>query len=96
MAAELINREGLNRVIVARHGFSAGELSECSRVSKRMGVVMSREIDVAAGDFEVLFNTGYGMHLLDLRPVGFSRRRQAKAIMHERYMIACAFPDSKT
>jgi len=71
--AEAINREGLNRIIVARNGFTAAELSHCSRVSKRMGILMSREIDPAEDDVEVLFNTLHGMHLLDLRPVRFAR-----------------------
>jgi exopolysaccharide biosynthesis polyprenyl glycosylphosphotransferase len=71
--AGLINREALDRVIVARNGFTGAELSHCSRVSKRMGVVMSRELERTEEDEDVRFNIVSRMHLMDLRPAGFGR-----------------------
>jgi len=75
--AEMINREHLDRIIIAGNVPDA-EIDECCRVSKRMGVIVSRAISTApiADDARIEFAVLYGMHVLDLRPVRFTRRQE--------------------
>jgi lipopolysaccharide/colanic/teichoic acid biosynthesis glycosyltransferase len=74
----MINREHLGRIIIAGP-VSDEEIDECCRVSKRMGVIVSRAISTpvaVAEDARIEFAILYGMHVLDLRPVAFTRTQE--------------------
>jgi exopolysaccharide biosynthesis polyprenyl glycosylphosphotransferase len=74
--AETINREHLSRIIISSH-VPEEDVDECCRVAKRMGVIVSRTIHApVTDDARIEFTTLYGMHLLELRPVAFTRRQQ--------------------
>ncbi len=45
--AEVINREHLNRIILLNGSISRGELDECNKVFKRMGVIVNCTVDFA-------------------------------------------------
>jgi exopolysaccharide biosynthesis polyprenyl glycosylphosphotransferase len=74
--AEVINREGLHRVIVANGSLDAGEVEACERIAKRMGVPISCPIRMAGLDETVDVRLQFGMHLLELKPVAFTRGEQ--------------------
>ncbi|MGH9630252.1 MAG: sugar transferase [Bryobacteraceae bacterium] len=71
--AELINREGLDRLIVANGSLEERELSVCMRTAKRMGVIASHALWYAESDVRVSFSNIYGMPLLEIHPVSFTR-----------------------
>jgi exopolysaccharide biosynthesis polyprenyl glycosylphosphotransferase len=86
--AEMINREHLGRIIIAGH-VPEEEIDECCRVSKRMGVIVSRAFSTpVADDARVEFAMLYGMHVLDLRPVAFTRTQE---IVKRAFDIMAAF-----
>ena len=47
--AEVINREHLNRIILLNGSISRGELDECNKVFKRMGVIVNCTVDFRPG-----------------------------------------------
>jgi exopolysaccharide biosynthesis polyprenyl glycosylphosphotransferase len=74
--AEVINKEKLDRIIIANGCATEHEIEECCRVSKRMQVIVSRTIQPPAPDARVEFTTLYGIPMLDMRPVAFTRRQE--------------------
>jgi exopolysaccharide biosynthesis polyprenyl glycosylphosphotransferase len=71
--AEVVNREKLNRVIILNAAVSEEECQRCTRVLHRMGVVTDRVLNVAWATGTVVLNNDFGMQLLELRPVSFTR-----------------------
>src|ERR1700691_3457517 len=74
--AELINREHLNRVILLNGSISRVELDECNKVFKRMGVIVNCTVDFAPEPGRVNVVTQYGLPLVELRPLAFSRGQE--------------------
>jgi exopolysaccharide biosynthesis polyprenyl glycosylphosphotransferase len=74
--AELINREHLNRVILLNGSISRGELDECNKVFKRMGVIVNCTVDFAPEPGRVNVVNQYGLPLVELRPVAFTRGQE--------------------
>ncbi len=74
--AELINREHLNRIILLNGSISRGELDECNKVFKRMGVIVNCTVDFAPEPGRVNVITQYGLPLVELRPLAFSRGQE--------------------
>jgi exopolysaccharide biosynthesis polyprenyl glycosylphosphotransferase len=74
--AELINCERLDRIIVMPERIPEHELAACAQTSRRMGVTMSRVIAPAEPDSRAEFSAFSGLHLLDLRPVYFTRKQE--------------------
>jgi exopolysaccharide biosynthesis polyprenyl glycosylphosphotransferase len=73
----LINRERLNRlVIVEDRPLPRRELGECERVSKRMGVVVSRTLAAQEPDLRLGLAEWSGVPLLEWRPVVFRRGQE--------------------
>ena len=64
--AELINRECLDRIIVAPGSVTESEFEYYSELMKRMGVTISRPILWAESGVLVKHRVQYGMHLIDL------------------------------
>jgi exopolysaccharide biosynthesis polyprenyl glycosylphosphotransferase len=71
--AEVINRTQIDRIIVANGCITDREVDECGVISKRMGVVLSRAMVVPKVAVQVEFGEHFGLPLLNVRPVAFSR-----------------------
>jgi exopolysaccharide biosynthesis polyprenyl glycosylphosphotransferase len=74
--AEVINREHLNRIILLNGSISRGELDECNKVFKRMGVIVNCTVDFAPEPGRVNVVNQYGLPLVELRPLAFSRGQE--------------------
>ena len=73
--AELINREQLERLIVASREMTEAELEECGRISTRMGVPMSR-VQSGFRPSQLTVNDSFGLPTVDLTPVSFTRGQE--------------------
>jgi exopolysaccharide biosynthesis polyprenyl glycosylphosphotransferase len=73
--AELINREQLERLIVASREMTEAELEECGRISTRMGVPMSR-VQTGFRPSQLTVNDSFGLPTLDVTPVSFTRGQE--------------------
>ncbi len=69
--AALINRECLDRIIVAPGSLTESEFKYYGELMKRMGVTISRPILSAESGVLVKHQVQYGMHLIDLAPARF-------------------------
>ena len=74
--AEVINRKQLDRIIVVNGCATEEEIAQCGVISKRMGVVLSRTLDIPQTAVRVEFTERYGLPLLELTPVAFTRRQE--------------------
>jgi exopolysaccharide biosynthesis polyprenyl glycosylphosphotransferase len=74
--AEIINKAQLHRIIMANAGIPEDEVDRCGYISKRMGVTVSHIVGRASGGAEVQFSTQYGMQLINVRPVAFTRAQE--------------------
>ena len=74
--AEVINRTQLDRIIVANGCITDREVDECGVISKRMGVVLSRAIVVPSVAVQVEFGEHFGLSLLNVRPIAFTRGQE--------------------
>ncbi|MDX2149536.1 MAG: exopolysaccharide biosynthesis polyprenyl glycosylphosphotransferase [Bryobacteraceae bacterium] len=74
--AEVINRTGLDRLVVTHAPLSARELHACATVSTRMGVIISRPLEFDGAHGRVGLCDDYGLPLLDLHPVEFTRGQE--------------------
>ncbi|MCU1335629.1 MAG: exopolysaccharide biosynthesis polyprenyl glycosylphosphotransferase [Bryobacterales bacterium] len=73
--AELINRESLDRIIIAS-GLTQPEVEDCDRVTHRMGITVSRPIQPARTDVLVKHQREFGLDFIDLRAAPFSHRQE--------------------
>jgi exopolysaccharide biosynthesis polyprenyl glycosylphosphotransferase len=74
--AELINRTGLDRIIIVNGCVTDTEIDECGVISRRMGIVMSRAMPVPLTGVRLGLSEHFGVPLLELRPVAFTRRQE--------------------
>jgi exopolysaccharide biosynthesis polyprenyl glycosylphosphotransferase len=74
--AEVINREHLNRIILLNGSISPGELDECKKVFKRMGVIVNCTVDFAPERGRVNVVNQYGLPLVELRPLAFTKGQE--------------------
>jgi exopolysaccharide biosynthesis polyprenyl glycosylphosphotransferase len=74
--AEVINREHLNRVILLNGSISRGELDECNKVFRRMGVIVNCTVDFAPEPGRVNVINQYGLPLVELRPLSFTKGQE--------------------
>jgi exopolysaccharide biosynthesis polyprenyl glycosylphosphotransferase len=74
--AELINREQLNRVILLNGSISRGELDECNKIFKRMGVIVNCTVDFAPEPGRVNVVNQYGLPLVEMRPLAFTKGQE--------------------
>jgi exopolysaccharide biosynthesis polyprenyl glycosylphosphotransferase len=71
--AAVINREQLNRIILLNGSTSRAELEECSKVCKRMGVIVNCTVDFTPEPGRVNVRNHYGLPLVELRPLSFTK-----------------------
>ncbi len=71
--AQLINRECLDRIIMASESLSDYELEHCGVVTRRMGVTVSRPLRRTGSGVTVTCQQEYGLHLIDVEAIRFSR-----------------------
>ena len=64
--AEVINRESLDRIIVACDTLTEPEADYCGEVTRRMGVIVSQPIHTRDVPLQVRYQNEYGLHLIDL------------------------------
>ncbi len=74
--AEVINREQLNRIILLNGSISGEELNACNKVFKRMGVIVNCTVDFAPERGRVNVVNQYGLPLVELRPLAFTRSQE--------------------
>ena len=74
--AEVINREHLNRIILLNGSISRGELDECNKIFKRMGVIVNCTVDFAPEPGRVNVINQYGLPLVELRPLSFTKSQE--------------------
>jgi exopolysaccharide biosynthesis polyprenyl glycosylphosphotransferase len=74
--AALINRAQLDRLVVAEERLTDGELENCAHVSRRMGVVLSRPVRMSSTNSRVGLTTRYGVPMVELQPVEFTRAQE--------------------
>ncbi len=75
--AELINRESLDRIIVACDTLTEPEVEHCGQVTRRMGVTVSRPIRTIGDGMLVRYQQEYGLHWIDLHAAPFRRWEEA-------------------
>lgn len=75
--AELINRESLDRIIVASELLSEPEFEYCGSVTRRMGVTVSRPLGRTGSGVTVTYQRQYGLHLIDVEAHPFSHWAEA-------------------
>jgi len=66
--AEVINREGIDRIIVACDALSEREMRHCTRAINGMGVTMSHPLSPLMPEVAVNYQNKYGLHMVDLTP----------------------------
>jgi exopolysaccharide biosynthesis polyprenyl glycosylphosphotransferase len=71
-AAEVVNRERLDRVIILKN-VPDREVELVGIVFKRMGVTLSHAIQLAGPDTQLQFNSFMGIPLVEMRPIEFGR-----------------------
>jgi exopolysaccharide biosynthesis polyprenyl glycosylphosphotransferase len=71
--AAVINREHLNRIILLNGSISRAELDECSKVFKRMGVIVNCTVDFTPEPGRVNVSNHFGLPLVELRPLSFTK-----------------------
>ena len=74
--AEVINREQLNRIILLNGSISGEELNACNKVFKRMGVIVNCTVDFTPDRGRVNVVNQYGLPLVELRPLAFTRGQE--------------------
>jgi len=74
--AEVINRKQLDRIIVVNGAISDREVDECGVISKRMGVVFNHSVGIPKASLDLEFKQRFGLPLLELQPIGFTRRQE--------------------
>jgi exopolysaccharide biosynthesis polyprenyl glycosylphosphotransferase len=74
--AEVINREQLDRIVIADEHITARGFEECARVTKRMGVAVTHAIGTAGPDAALGVRVVSDMHLLELLPVHYTRKQE--------------------
>ena len=74
--AELINHKRLDRIIFVNGCATEQEIERCGLISKRMGVVLSRTLDIPQTAVRVEFAQRFGLPLLELTPIAFTRRQE--------------------
>lgn len=74
--AELINSASIDRIIILEQELSEAELQHCVSVSKRMGVIVTRIIGLPERDARPQISERYGLRLLELKPVAFTRGQE--------------------
>ncbi len=74
---EVINRERLDRIVVADQDLvPRRELDACLQIAKRMGVTVSVAVPEPGLDARIEFRAYPGVHVLDLKPIQFTRRQE--------------------
>jgi exopolysaccharide biosynthesis polyprenyl glycosylphosphotransferase len=74
---EVINRERLDRIVLAQDGSLAKQdLDECVRISKRMDVILSRAISVPDLDVRPEFTVLSGLNLIELKPIHYVHKQE--------------------
>ncbi len=74
--AEVINRERLHRILIVDGSLAKREIDQCARISKRMGVIVSRAICDAEPDTRLELSPVLGLQLVELKPVYFTRKQE--------------------
>jgi exopolysaccharide biosynthesis polyprenyl glycosylphosphotransferase len=74
--AAVINRERLQRILVFEGCVSNGDLLECTRISRRMGVIVSRSITGTHPETRLELSVLAGVPLLEWKPVCFNRQQE--------------------
>jgi exopolysaccharide biosynthesis polyprenyl glycosylphosphotransferase len=74
--AEVINREHLNRIILLNGSISRAELDQCNKIFKRMGVIVNCTVDFAPDPGRINVVNQYGLPLVELRPLAFTRGQE--------------------
>jgi exopolysaccharide biosynthesis polyprenyl glycosylphosphotransferase len=74
--AEVINSARLDHLIILSKCVGETEAERCSYISKRMGLIVSRALGPAECDTRMQITTRYGMNLLDVQSVSFTRRQE--------------------
>ena len=72
----LINRHGLDRLIIADGHLTEPLMDECAGTARRMGVVASRAFPSLGPSTRVALSEIYGLHLLELRGASFTRGQE--------------------
>ena len=72
----LINQHGIERLVIVDGHLSGEEINDCARISKRMGVIASRALGSVGHGSRLEVTESYGLHLLELRPLTFTRRAE--------------------
>jgi exopolysaccharide biosynthesis polyprenyl glycosylphosphotransferase len=71
--AEVINRERANRLIIANGSLTQGDLDECIRVCRRMGVMASHALATPQQGVRFSLSTIYGIPMVEMRGPSFTR-----------------------
>jgi exopolysaccharide biosynthesis polyprenyl glycosylphosphotransferase len=74
--AEVINREGVSRMVLLNGSMSDTEVAACNRISRRMGVPISYTLALAAPSDKINFSMEYGVPVLEFVPVKLDRWQQ--------------------
>ena len=84
---ELINTARIDRLVVIERNLNESELNGCIAASKRMGVIITRIIGQPEPDARPCVAELYGLRLLELRPVAFTRTQE---LLKRSFDVACS------
>jgi exopolysaccharide biosynthesis polyprenyl glycosylphosphotransferase len=74
--AEVINREGVNRIVLLNGSMPETEVAACNRISQRMGVPISYTLALTAPNEKISFSMEYGVPVFEFAPVTLDRWQQ--------------------
>jgi lipopolysaccharide/colanic/teichoic acid biosynthesis glycosyltransferase len=74
---EVINRERLDRIILACDSLTGPEFAHCGKVTKRMGVTVSHPILLSDSDAVAKYQTQYGQHFAEQQAAPFTHWQEA-------------------
>lgn len=74
--AAVVNKERLDGILIIDQSLGKRELERCARISKRMGITMTRTIDHPDASVRLKLSAISGLHLLEIKPVYVTRKQE--------------------
>lgn len=73
---ETINRERIDRLIIANGCLTGAALANCAEIARRMSVVVSHAVEIAPNGVKMDVTNRYGLSQIEVRPVQFRRAQE--------------------
>lgn len=75
--AQVINRERLDRIVVANDDLTSHDFEQCMHIARTMGIVLNRALSTAADRSKVELKLLYDLPFMELRPLPYNGTAEA-------------------